>query len=96
MTLRDLQHETDGPVTIRGTAYNAKAGAVIMTDRDEAVYLQGLREWPKDFFGKRVAAEGTLRQHRIYPEIEEKEGVVSQGMSGEPLVLEFTRYRLED
>lgn len=90
-----LENSLDRPVVIRGTAENAKAGAVVVTDLDEAVYLQDLDEWPDDLLGKRVAAEGTLRRRRIYPQIEMDDGVPSQGMSGEPWVLEVERYSVE-
>lgn len=90
-----LENSLDRPVTIRGAAENAKAGAVIVTDLDEAVYLEDLEEWPDDLLGKRIVAEGILRRRRIYPQIEIEDDVPSQGMSGEPWVLEFERYGVE-
>jgi hypothetical protein len=60
-------------IIIIGEAYNDKGGAVLVTlnnlynkkgeieSKMEEVYtLKGVREWDKDFYGKRVIVKGTL------------------------------------
>jgi hypothetical protein len=52
-------------VTLHGQALNAKAGAVVRTER-ETVYVEGLEAWPADLVGKLVDVSGTLT-HQIAP-----------------------------
>ena len=92
----DLQSSVNKHVAISGKALDAKAGAVLMTDRDEVNYLTDLESWPDDYLDQRVIVEGTLRRGQVYPEAQDEDGVSSQGMSeDEQWYLEVDRYRFE-
>lgn len=82
-------------LTISGVAGDAKAGAVLTTDRDEVIYLRDLRSWPEELLDQRVTVEGVLRRGRVYPEVKEG-GLTSQGIKGEQWYLEVQSYRLEE
>ena len=84
----DLEKALGQRVSIRGVAHNAKAGAVIVTDRDEVVYLGGIREWPEGVIGKRIVKEGVLRRQRIYPDVKVEGEARSQGLPGDQFLLE--------
>jgi hypothetical protein len=85
----DASHEQE--TTVSGKAYNAKAGAVLMIDDDTPVYIEGMEEWDDDLIGKKVKLTGVLRPKQIYPEIHNEGGIISQGMSGTPMVLKLTQ-----
>lgn len=76
--------------TLSGKAYNAKAGAVLMIDEDTPVYIEGMREWDKNLIGKTVELTGVLRPSQIYPQAVAEDGIISQGMSETPMVLQLT------
>jgi len=92
----ELIKTQDQQVTISGMAGDAKAGAVVTTDRDEVIYLRDLRSWPEEFLDKRVMVEGVLRRGRVYPEVKVQGGITSQGIKGEQWYLEVESYRLEE
>lgn len=77
---------SESPVTITGTAENAKAGAILVTSGDRPVYIEGLRAWEADVLGTALTLTGFLRRKRIYPDTTPER----QGMSGTALVLELT------
>jgi hypothetical protein len=78
------------PITIHGTAQNAKAGAVLIVDDGRVVYVQGLPEWEREVLGTELELTGTLRKERIYPDVDMEGGTPSQGMREAPLVLELS------
>lgn len=78
------------PQTIRGTADNAKAGALLLADDGRVLYVAGMLEWDDDLIGKRVTLTGIVRRQGVAPQIREVDGVTLQGMAGTPLVLELT------
>jgi len=92
----ELKKTQDQQVTISGMAGDAKAGAVVTTDRNEVIYLRDLRSWPEEFLDKRVMVEGVLRRGRVYPEVKVQGGITSQGIKGEQWYLEVESYRLEE
>ena len=71
--------------TINGTARNAHAGAVVLTDDRTPVYIDGLESWDEtDLDGESVAVEGTLNKRPIVPQAETAaDGAVSHGMDAE-------------
>ena len=92
----DLESSVNKHVSISGKALDAKAGAVLMTDRDEVIYLTDLESWPDDYLDQRVIVEGTLRRGQVYPKAREEDGVSSQGMGdAEQWYLEVDSYRFE-
>jgi hypothetical protein len=93
----DLANSLDKHVAISGLAVNAKAGAILTTDREEVIYLTDMRRWPEEFLNHRVVIEGTLRRGQVYPEAKDEDGISSQGISGaEQWYLEVDSYRLAE
>jgi hypothetical protein len=80
-------------VMLTGMARNAKAGAVIVLDGGEPVYLEGVAAWPPDLEGRKVSASGTLRQKKHIPEPVAPSGEIRQGAEGEQMVLETPEWR---
>ena len=54
-------------VRVSGMAADAKAGAVILTDDQTRVYIDGLDFWPDGFLAESVAATGTLQYTEYVP-----------------------------
>jgi hypothetical protein len=93
----DLGSSVGKRVAISGKAIDAKAGAVLMTDRDEVIYLTDLQRWPDEYLDQRVVVEGTLRRGEVYPEATDEDGISSQGMDdSEQWYLEVDSYRLAE
>jgi hypothetical protein len=75
-------------VELKGTARDAKAGAVIVSDAGEPVYVRGLTSWPTELHGSPVAVVGTLQRRKLIPDPSvAADGAVSAGAEGEQLVL---------
>jgi len=92
----DLKSSLNKHVSLSGKALDAKAGAVLMTDHDEVIYLTDMESWPDDYLDQRVVVEGTLRRGEVYPEARDEGGVSSQGMDeAEQWYLEVDSYRFE-
>jgi len=92
----DLASSVDKQVAIRGKALDAKAGAILMTDGDEVIYLTDMQRWPADYPNQRVIVEGILRRGQVYPEARDEGGASSQGMAGgEQWYIEVDSYRFE-
>ena len=80
--------------TIEGKARDAKAGAVVVLDGGEPVYIEGLDYWPSDIEGKRVRATGFLKQKKLIPDpVVDSEGAISQGAEGDQTVLEGASWK---
>ncbi|MEX1003360.1 MAG: hypothetical protein WDZ35_14670 [Crocinitomicaceae bacterium] len=47
-----------GKLTVQGIAYNAKAGAVIVTENDSTYYISGMREWKNKYYEKTLSVTG--------------------------------------
>lgn len=43
-----------GKLTVIGTAYNAKAGAIIVTENDSVYYISGMKEWKDNYYEKTI------------------------------------------
>jgi hypothetical protein len=69
-------------VGVRGTAGNAKLGAVIQTQAGLVVYCSGVEAWPPELDGKLVTAYGTLQQSDKNEAKTGPNGEVSQGTAG--------------
>ena len=90
-TTADLEGKVGQEVRVVGTAQNGKAGALVLTDSGEPVYIRGLEEWAPGLVGKKVVVEGRLERERIFPEVMvSADGAISQGMDGIPLSLRMT------
>lgn len=85
---QDLHSLIDQRVVIKGTAQNAKAGALIMTSNQQPIYLAGRHRWDQSQLGQHVTVEGVLRLGDFYPQDDPIDGQHVQGMSGEVLFIE--------
>lgn len=75
----------EGPATLRGTAQNAKAGAILEI-RGEGIYVDGLDAWPEDLLGSAVTVTGTL-ERRVVPDPARTDGLRAGGLFGEIWIL---------
>ncbi len=67
---------------VRGTAYDAKGGAVIEAADGRVVYVQGLDCWPEELSGSPVIARGRLVEESYLPEATvASDGAISQGVT---------------
>jgi hypothetical protein len=48
-------------VTLRGHAWNARAGAMVQLEDKTPIYITGLERWDKAVFNKEVEVTGQLR-----------------------------------
>ncbi len=73
--------------TLIGTAKNAKAGAVLLVDKNP-IYIEGLAEWSEELLDKQVQATGRLVQEKFIPDPgPDEHGAYSQGAIGPQSVL---------
>ncbi len=79
-------------VTIEGTARNAAAGAVVLTEDRTPVYVAGLERWDRTLDGKKVSASGTLRREAS-DELVNAKGEHNSGV-GAHFVLEGPSWKL--
>ena len=95
---RPVDREDEGrEVTIRGTALDAHAGAMLVRDGAPDVFISGLTHWPPEARGRTVEATGVLRSRKLSPApAVSDQGVVTHGMSGDALVLEDADWKLAD
>lgn len=77
-------------VTLKGTAGNAKGGAVVVTTSGSTVYLVELDEWPPELEGRAVEVSGRLDRKQHIPEAttDPVTGAISAGARGKQWVLE--------
>lgn len=82
-------------ITLVGTAYDAKAGAMILTENESAVYIRGLDEWPGQYSGKKISVSGLLTKDKLVPDpVIGRDGGISTGAYGEDYVLDNAEYKL--
>jgi hypothetical protein len=53
-----VKEKPEPTITITGTALNAKAGAIVMSDKG-MFYIDGLHSWDEALYNKRVTVTGT-------------------------------------
>lgn len=86
--MTSLSDQLDQQVTLQGPAMDAHAGAAVLLDNGGAVYVDGLKAWPKELRGQQVEVTGTLRRRSLAPDpVVDDQGLVSHGMAGRQLVL---------
>jgi hypothetical protein len=75
-------------VTLRGTAKDAKGGAVLITSNGNVIYIQELESWSSELLDKQVSVHGLLNKEKFIPDpITDNSGAISSGAFGEQLVL---------
>lgn len=60
--MSSLSQQVGKQVTVRGEADNASGGAIVVTDDNTPVYLDGIDSWDKATRGKQVSVTGILRE----------------------------------
>ncbi len=81
-------------VTLRGTARDAKGGAVLLLPSNNPIYIEGLDSWPREFSGKEVSVTGVLREKKLIPDpYISPDGGISQGAIGTQTVLEKAKWK---
>jgi hypothetical protein len=89
MQEEDFSDKVNHEVTIQGVAMNASLGAILMTEDDTPVYLDGIQEWEVELVRKELLVTGVLRYKSIAPTATvDSEGRVSHGVGGDNYVLE--------
>ena len=84
--------QQQGQAEIRGTARNAMAGAVVVTD-DGPVYIDGLERWDDSLDGSEVRVTGTLGRGSAAPQASTNDkGEVSHGMEGDNLIIRDAKW----
>ncbi|MDP2341896.1 MAG: hypothetical protein Q8O67_13140 [Deltaproteobacteria bacterium] len=77
-----------GPVELRGTAENAKGGAVVVV-AGQPIYLRNQAGWPDELRGTQVSVKGTLTSTKLLPSpVRAPDGAISQGAEGDQWVLD--------
>lgn len=91
----DIERFMNDEITVRGTAFDAHAGAVVVTDDGDQMFIEGLPYWSKQDRGKAVEVSGTLRSQKLAPDpTVDADGVPSHGMMGSQLTLERATWRV--
>ena len=78
----DLEKQAGSVVTLRGTAQDAKGGAVLVLPSGEPIYLRGVDAWPAALSGKAVQVSGLLKKEKHLPDPITKDGQLAQGAFG--------------
>jgi hypothetical protein len=82
-------------VTLRGTAFDAHAGAVLLLDDESPVYVEGLSRWSPEEYGKRLEVTGTLRSVKLAPDpVVGEGGTRRHGMAGTQTVVVGATWRV--
>jgi hypothetical protein len=92
-----LAHARSGPpVTVDGTARNAKAGAVVVTDKAEVYYIDGRQAWePMVEEGKRMSVSGELVEtDYMEEEVQDSDSLAKNGTLKKQKLIIKARYSL--
>lgn len=84
----ELDGLLDTDVDLDGTAYDTKAGAVLVLPDETTIYIEGLSAWPRELSGKAVAVRGRLTREKVIQKPETiLDGLTTQGAEGDQLLL---------
>jgi len=83
----------EGEIVLRGQARNAKAGAVLLTERG-GIYIAGLESWPAEAEGRQVEAVGRLQDDKLIPDPVNQRGELVAGAWGTQTMLRDARWRV--
>lgn len=84
-----LKSQIGSKLSVRGGAFDAMAGAVVLTDDRTPVYIRGLPHWSPDLRGNDVIATGSLCYDWLVPKAEvATDGSVSHGIEDKVFFLE--------
>lgn len=93
----DLASMTDRVVAISGIAQNAVPWAVITDDElSFLVYVEGLRDWDADVYGKTVEVSGLLVHEPVAPEATSVAGRRTHGAVGKAFIMRDAKWRIAE
>ena len=69
--------------SINGTTANTKAGAIVLTEDQRAIYILGLNSWPEEKLGQTITITGFLEQTKghVPATTTNNSGEITQGVS---------------
>ena len=95
MTDNDIDKMIDQNVTLIGTAKNAKAGAILITTENSAIYIKGLDYWAPELLNQQLTVSGVLKREKFIPDpVIDKSGGISTGAYGIQLILDNAEYSI--
>jgi hypothetical protein len=75
-------------VVIIGIAKNARAGAVLLTEKNTPYYIDGVVSWDDDIKDKKIEVTGILKTETLSADdLQNEKGEMSAGMSGDKLII---------
>ncbi|MEM9491334.1 MAG: hypothetical protein AAGC55_19465 [Myxococcota bacterium] len=83
-------------VTIHGTAYDARAGAIVELADRTPIYIKGLREWESALEGKPVEVTGLLNERPSPMAKRPADGMQAHGLPGATYVLDNPSWKLAE
>ena len=83
----DAQAASGSLVRVRGTAYDAKLSAIVVSD-GISVYCLDIEEWPSGLTGQSIEVTGRLRNTDQFKARVDADGGISQGTTGGDWVME--------
>ncbi|HVK74334.1 MAG TPA: hypothetical protein VM734_13480 [Kofleriaceae bacterium] len=93
MSTFDPRQHVGTKVTFRGTAYDARAGAIVELDDRTPIYVAGLAEWEPALQGKPVEITGTLKERPARTPKVPPGGPQVHGLTGATFVVEDASWR---
>lgn len=81
-------------VTLEGTAFDAKGGAVVKLEDGSVFYVEGVESWPDEALRKKVSVTGKLVEKKIIPDPVNEGGLYSAGAEGPQDVLESATWKV--
>ena len=83
--------------TVYGIAKNGKEGALVITDKNEPVYVDGLDAWDSELLNKSIEVTGTLSVETLSEEdLKNEQGEWKQGISGQRKILLNASWKLKE
>lgn len=84
-------------IKVIGTAYNAKAGALISSiENDQIYYIDGLKHWDDDLVEKTLMVSGKLKKEvHTKDDAKNKQGAWKQSSISNKYILVDAKWRLE-
>lgn len=85
----------DDSIKITGTAFNAKAGAVVKNEEGNIYYIEEISSWNDTVVNKKVEVKGILKKEVFRQEdLKNEKGEWIQGMTGEKLTITKPAWKL--
>ena len=80
-SMKNIDNEVGHNITVRGTARNAKLGAIVLID-ELPIHVAGLERWKAALIGKPIEVTGTLAKTDGHLSQTNEFGLVSAGTDG--------------